>query len=306
MKQYLDIVRHTLEYGSLQDTRTGVKALAVPNQFFSHNMSEGFPLLTTKKMALKSILVELEGFIKGITDKGWYKKNGCHIWDEWANPKAVDQKIHNYMNPVCEWPIETPVEPDRKFVQKHCNDLGPIYGYQWRRWDEAYDENDDGLTQGIDQFKNLINTLKTDPNDRRLVVSAWNPRQFSRMALPPCHMMWVITHINGVLSLSWIQRSCDLMLGVPFNIASYATLLLLICEEVGMIPGNLSGTLCNCHIYEDHIEGAKLQITREPRHLPDMEIVHSPKGFSIFEWEHYQYNLFNYQPHEKIAFPIAI
>jgi thymidylate synthase len=307
LKAYLDIVEAVLGKGRWKNNRTGTRALTVANQFFSHDMKDGFPLLTTKKMAVNAMLVELEGFIKGITNKNWYKERKCHIWDDWANPRSIDQDIYYLLNPVCEWPIEPPVEPDRKLMQKLCDDLGPIYGYQWRRFDEAYDEDDDGAVKGIDQFKNVVDTLKTNPDDRRMVVSAWNPRQFSRMALPPCHLMWILTHIQGTLSLHWTQRSCDLMLGVPFNIASYATLLLLLCEESGLTPGNLSGTLCDCHIYEDHVEGAKLQLTREPKALPELEIVHPPnKPFSIYEWQSHQINITNYQHHEKIQFPISV
>jgi thymidylate synthase len=308
MKSYLDILNHTLRVGQRQENRTGTDTFAVPNMHFSHEMSEGFPALTTKRIPFKTMATELEGFIKGITSKEWYSSRGCNIWNEWANPKKVENSVfwewaeHQKGDPESE---EGPNEEFIKQIQLEEDDLGPIYGYQWRRWNEAYDEDCDGQLEGVDQLGQVIERLKTNPNDRRLVVSAWNPSQIHMMALPPCHMMFVLTHINGRLSLHWTQRSCDLFLGVPFNIASYALLLELICKEVGMQPGNLSGMLCNCHIYENHIEQVREQLTRVPSELPHLSFKkHDWDG--IFNWEATDCRLGAYHPQAAIKGDVAV
>jgi len=270
MKAYLDIVSDTLDNGVWKDTRTKFRALTTFGQVFKHDMKSGFPLLTTKQMAFKTIWTELEGFIKGITHKGWYQKRGCNIWDEWSNPTNND----NY-------------------------DLGPIYGYQWRRFNHAYDENDDGCLIRHDQLQKIIDTLKDDPNSRRMVCSAWNPIQETRMALPPCHVLWNVVVIGDKLNLVWHQRSCDLMLGIPFNIASYATLLLLLAKEANLKPGILQGTFADCHIYENQIEGAKEQILRNPNPLPTVDVGQFP---CIYDWNGCDTILNNYKPHPKINF----
>lgn len=308
MKQYLDIVEHILEHGKVKGNRTGIDTLACPNMFFSFDMKNRFPLLTTKRVAFKTLSIELEGFIKGITSKRWYSTRGCNIWNEWGHPERVRKEYENhlYERETMDKPPETAL--DIKHFQKMEDDLGPIYGYQWRRWNECYDENCNGQLKGIDQLKQIVHTLKTNPNDRRLVVSAWNPTQIQSMALPPCHMMFVLTHIDGELSLHWTQRSCDLMLGVPFNIASYALLLKLLCKESGLRPGNLAGTLCDCHIYVNQIEAAKAQITRTPDTLPKVAIGNtSPDNFDIFSWTHKDIKLLHYNPQSKIDFgPVAV
>jgi len=243
-------------------------------QIFKHNMCGSFPLLTTKTMAYKSMWVELEGFIKGITSKRWYQERNCNIWNEWSNPQNENE-----------------------------NDLGPIYGYQWRRFNEAYDENDNGSLNGYDQLKYIVETLKSDPESRRMVCSAWNPIQIDSMALPPCHVLWNVVVIGNKINLLWHQRSCDLMLGVPFNIASYATLLLLLAQEADLSPGVLQGTFADCHIYEDHIEGAEEQLSRSPKPLPTVSL---GEYNSIYEWNSEGAGVFNYEPHSKIYFPIAV
>ena len=293
MQAYLDIVRRTLD-GAWKENRTGIRTLAVPFVHFEHDMQYGFPLLTTKKMAIKAMAVELEGFIKGITSKKWYQDRGCRIWNEWANPiKVADSRIEYALNN--EFWIQ-------RFAQQKIDDLGPIYGYQWRRFNQAYDENDNGCTQQYDQLKYVVDTLKTNPNDRRMVVSAWNPIQMSRMALPACHVLWMVTVINDRLHLHWTQRSCDLMLGVPFNIASYGLLQMLLCEESGLKPGKLSGLLGDCHIYENQIDGAKEQLTREPMRLPTINVNNTDKKFDIFNWEASDLLVENYTSHPKIDF----
>ena len=286
MKAYLDIVENVLINGRWKNNRTKTRALTCANQFFSHDMSNGFPLLTTKRMPMKTIAVELEGFIKGITSKKWYQERGCRIWDKWANPKAIEKKHNEYSKSAAEE-----------------DDLGPIYGYQWRRFDEAYDEDDGGPIKGYDQFLELVSKLKNTPDDRRLVVSSWNPHHLNRMALPPCHLLWVCTHIDGILNLHWTQRSCDLFLGVPFNIASYGLLLELLCLETGLIPGNLSATLCDCHIYENHIPQMQQQKNRKIRQLPRLSI----NGMEdIFSWEHEMFHLYDYNPHSSIKGEVSI
>ena len=277
MKQYLKIVDNVLHNGVKKDNRTGISTISTFAETFRHDMSDGFPLLTTKKMALNSILVELEGFIKGITSKKWYQDRGCSIWNSWSNPLAGPG-----------------------------DDLGPIYGYQWRRFGQVYDEDDDGCLFKHDQFNNIINTLKNNPHDRRMVCSAWNPIHASRMALPPCHVLWNVVILGDKLNLAWYQRSCDLMLGVPFNIASYATLLLLLCKESGFKPGILHGTLSDCHIYENQIDQAKLQMNRLPRELPTMDIGGTGE-FNVYNWRHDLIKLENYNPYPKIDFgPAAV
>lgn len=333
MKQYLDIVQTVLnegqwkspvrknqQTGKWEPVDGGVRTLACANVLFSHNMSDGFPLLTTKKMAFKTLCVELEGFIKGITSKRWYQDRKCKIWNEWARPDKVNEMVREMWSPPWGFDPNDPddiaalQEDERKFkkdMQFHYDDLGPIYGYQWRSFDEHYGgEHWDGLAakvmngvlEGTDQLKNIVDTLTNNPMDRRMVCSAWNPNQIHLMALPPCHYAWNVTVIGNELNLFWAQRSCDLMLGVPFNIASYALLLCLLAEVGGFERGNLSGMLVDCHIYENQIEAAKEQILRDPRPLPKLDIAREPGPFDIFNWKYDEVLLKGYDPHEKLDF----
>jgi len=313
MKSYLDIVSKVLNEGKVkkpvrQNPNTklwepvdgGVKTYACPNILFSHDMADGFPLLTTKKVAWKVLCVELEGFIRGITSKGWFKDRGCNIWNEWCNPKRLQEVAGDAIIS----------NEERKAIQLDQDDLGPVYGFQWRRFNACYDSDDNGWIQegkskldqqvadDADQLKNIVNTLRQNPMDRRMVCSAWNPLQTNRMALPPCHWGWNVTVIEDELSLFWAQRSCDLMLGAPFDIASYGLLLSLLAHDAGLKPGNLSGMFVDCHIYENQIEGAKEQITREPRCLPEL---HLPKK-DIFDWTYEDVELDAYYPHGPIKF----
>ena len=274
MKEYLDIVNNVLEHGQWKETRTGLRALTTFGEVFRHNMSDGFPLVTTKTMAVKTMWTELEGFIKGIVSKKWYQDRGCNIWNEWSNPLGNSD-----------------------------DDLGPIYGYQWRRFNHVYDENDDGCLTRYDQLQQIIKTLKTNADSRRMVCSAWNPIQINRMALPPCHVLWNVVVIQDKINLVWHQRSCDLMLGIPFNIASYASLLLLLAKEANLTPGILQGTFADCHIYENHTEGAEEQILRNPNPLPTVNVGDFP---CIYDWNSSDSILNNYNPHSKINFPIAV
>jgi len=302
MLSYLELLDYTIR-GELKENRTGVPAYTVAFQHFEHDMELGFPLLTTKKMPLRTIAVELEGFIKGITSKEWYQKRNCYIWREWANPRAAKLKFE-YNKEMSGSPgLLNDTDDVHKVFQELCDDLGPIYGYQWRHFGTCYDEDDDAPINGFDQFNNIVETLKTNPDDRRMVCSAWNPNQITRMALPPCHLLWNLVHIDGVLYLHWHQRSCDLMLGVPFNIASYALLLLLLCKEANLKPGILSATFGDCHIYKNHMKKAFEQLGRDPYPLPKVEITGNK---SIFDWTHEDIKLTGYQYHDKISLPVAV
>lgn len=319
MRQYLDIVQHVLDNGKekkpvridangvAHPVDGGIGTIAAANVLFSHDMKYGFPLLTTKRMATTAIFVELEGFIKGITSKKWYQDRKCRIWNEWCNPNQLKQ----YKDEDGSWNWRLRENPDgtmktdneiRKERQLYEDDLGPIYGFQWRRFNEAYDEDDGGNIEGYDQFKRIVDTLHTNYNDRRMVCSAWNPLQMDKMALPPCHWGWNITVVGEELNLFWVQRSCDLMLGVPFNIASYGMLLTLLAKEANLRVGNLSGMLVDCHIYENQIDAAREQLTREPRPLPHLSIPDTEDGFDIFKWEANQVVINNYDPHPKLDF----
>lgn len=288
MKQYLDIVRKILNDGVRKENRTGVAAVTVAGVMFEHDMSEGFPLLTTKKVPMRLIASELEFFIKGITDKQWMQERNNHIWDEWAHPGKA--------------PYGHTAESKQRM--KDERDLGPVYGFQWRHFNAPYSTHDANYSGvGVDQLKRVIDKLKTDPTDRRMIVSAWNPQQFHEMALPPCHYAFQITVINGKLNLLWNQRSVDVMLGLPFNIASYGLLLHLLAKESGLQEGRLIGFLADTHIYENHIEGAKIQLMREPLALPKLETV---PFTSIFDWSYEHTVVKEYQSHEKIQFEIAV
>jgi thymidylate synthase len=216
------MLAHILEKGEWVENRTDIDTLKVTALQFEHDMSIGFPVITTKQMFLKSGMVELEGFINGITDKDWYQKRGCHFWDKWCNP----QKVQWYDKPL------------KLQKQKEEMDLGYIYGYQWRSFNE---NRMDELSEGVDQLMNIIETLKENPLDRRMICSAWNPQQLDEMALPPCHVMFQCLCNGKDLDLIWYQRSCDMFLGVPYNIMSYAMLLELIAATTGMKPRKLVG-----------------------------------------------------------------
>ncbi len=284
MQPYTAIVRDIMVKGTLSENRTGVPAYSVPGAIFQHNMSEGFPLLTTKKMPFGRIASELEFFIKGLTDKKWLQDRNNHIWDEWC------------------WQLKVPYGHDKETQQKMFEerDLGPIYGFQWRHFDAEYDGFDKDYTgQGVDQLENLIETLKTNPNDRRMIVSAWNPNQVDEMALPPCHYGFQVTVTDDKLNLMWNQRSVDTALGLPFNIASYGLLLHLLAKETGYEEGRLVGLLGDTHIYENHIEGLGKQLSRVPKDLPNIE---TENFTSIFDWEYTDSKVIGYEPHGQINF----
>ena len=281
MKAYLDILRKVLDEGEVKENRTGVDTLVVPPQMFTCDLRDGFPLLTTKKMAKKSILVELEGFIGGITDKKWYQERGCRIWDSWSRRLCKD-----------------------------TDDLGPIYGYQWRMFGAEHfryakiNVPQPPMHDACDQLASIVASLKNNPNDRRMVCMAWNPEYNHEMALPPCHLGFVIQHINGVIHLSQIQRSCDMFLGVPFNIASYAMLLELLAYETGMVAGTLNIQLVDCHVYVNHLEQCREQLSREPRKLP--EVTFQIGGFDFWKWTHKDVQFNDYNPYPAIKGEVAV
>lgn len=295
-----------LQYGALvneiieapkKENRTGIATYAIACWSIRHDMADGFPLLTTKKMGMKTIAAELECFIKGLYSKKEFHDRNCKIWDEWCNPQKV--------------PYGNDQASKAKMLAE--DDLGRIYGVQWRDWKKYVKDDATGLykQESIDQLKNAIDVLKNDPfgsPGRRIMVNAWNPAELDQMALPPCHYAFqLITTLSHqgekVLNLEWNQRSVDTMLGLPFNIASYALLLLIIAKEVNMIPGILMGTLGDVHIYENHIEGVKEQISREPYPLPKLEITNFT---SIWDWKYTDFELTGYVAHPKIDFEIAV
>ena len=290
-------------------------------EVFRHDMSKGFPLTTLRKMPWRSIRVELEGFIKGVTDKSWYQKRGCKFWDEWANPIAVrefyDKSYKGYSEAAKEGYIDEDLvqsfDSVKKYLQMSTNDLGPIYGYQWRNFDQHYGKRDfheseawvneaNGVHTGCDQLKSIVDKLHNSPYDRRMVCSAWNPNQMDMMALPPCHWGFNVVVYGNKLNLVWHQRSADLLLGVGANIASYALLLLLLAEEAGLEPGELVGTLADCHIYDNLLDNARELVKREENALPTVKIKRKSDGsFSIFDWTYEDVELIGYDPHPAIA-----
>ncbi|MBT4870812.1 MAG: thymidylate synthase [Candidatus Diapherotrites archaeon] len=290
MKAYLDIVKNILETGERKPTRSGMDIISLPGSLFQHDMKEGFPMLTTKKVPFKLVATELEFFIKGLTDKKWLQDRNNHIWDEWCNVDKV--------------PWSNTEDGKAKMAAER--DLGPIYGFQWRHFNAPYENYDTDYTgKGVDQLQNMIGMLKSDPNRKRIMMSAWNPIQMKQMALPPCHFNAHTTVDNGKLNLIWSQRSVDTMLGLPFNITSYALLLHLIAKECGFKEGKLVGLLADTHIYANHIEGAKEQLTRDPTKykLPTLK---TENFTSIFDWEYSDSKVENYESYPRIPFEISV
>lgn len=290
MQAYLDIVRTILEKGERKPNRTGVDTIAIAGAMFEHDMSKGFPLLTTKKVPFKVVASELEFFINGITDKKWLQKKNNHIWDEWAHPQKA--------------PYGHDEEAKKKMLEER--DLGPIYGFQWRNYNGKYVGHDAcSLEKGVDQLKTVVEMLKKNPNDRRMIVNAWNPTMLTQMALPPCHYAFQVTVINGKLNLLWNQRSVDTMLGLPFNITSYAILLHLLAKESGLQEGKLVGFLADTHIYVNHVDGAKEQLSRDPNTYA-LPTIQTENFTSIFDWNSEDSKILNYQSFPKIEFEIAV
>jgi thymidylate synthase len=288
MQAYLDIVRRVLDQGVVKSNRTGIDALSLPGAMFEHDMDLGFPLLTTKSVPFRLVASELEFFIKGITDKEWLRTRDNHIWDEWCSPDRVPY-------------AHDPATQARMLAER---ELGPVYGWQWRHFGAGYvahDQKPRGV--GVDQLKDLVDKLRSDPDDRRMLVTAWNPVDFAHMALPPCHYAFQVTVIDGRLNLLWNQRSVDVALGLPFNIASYALLLHLLARQASLKEGKLVGFLADTHVYVGHVPGLEEQLRREPFALPR---VVTPEFTDIFEWEYQNSRVEGYQHHPKIRFEIAV
>lgn len=264
MKPYLDLMRTILENGADKGDRTGTGTRSIFGYQMRFDLHDGFPLLTTKKLHLRSIIHELLWFLQGSTNIAYLKANGVSIWDEWADEHG---------------------------------ELGPIYGHQWRSWDCA-----DGRT--VDQIAQLIHDIQHNPDSRRLIVSAWNVGEIERMALPPCHVMFQFYVNDGQLSCQLYQRSADVFLGVPFNIASYALLLMMVAQVTGLEPRYFIHTLGDAHLYNNHLEQAQLQLTREPRQLPVMRI--NPEVKSIFDFHYEDFTLEGYDPHPHIKADVSV
>lgn len=289
--EYHRIIRDVLDNGVMEPNRTGVNAVTIAGAQFTCDTSLGFPAITTKQLFFRTVMIELEGFIKGITDKKWYQDRRCNIWDEWCRPDIIPYGHSD----------------DRQAAMKAERDLGPVYGFQWRHFGADYQSYDSNyLGQGVDQLKNAIDTLRKDPRNRRIIVQAWNPTQISMMALPACHIGYQLTVTNGKLNLLWNQRSCDLMLGIPFNIASYAILQHLIARDIGMPTGRLVGQLNDVHIYENHLEGAREQLSRDPEQHAPPTIVTEAASTSIFDWDHTMTKLIDYKHDPAIKMDVAV
>jgi thymidylate synthase len=290
VKAYLDIVRRILAEGERKENRTGVDTIAIAGAMFEHDMAKGFPLLTTKKTPFRLVASELEFFVRGLTDKRWLQERGNHIWDEWAHPQKA--------------PYGHDEESQRRMMAER--DLGPVYGFQWRHWGAPYvDHATDYTGQGVDQLRHVVETLHTNPNDRRMIVNAWNPSQLAEQGLPPCHFVFQVTVINGKLNLLWNQRSVDVPLGLPFNIASYGLLLHLLAKESGFAEGKLIGFLADTHIYVNQIDGITEQLTRDPERHPLPRVVTVPFT-SIWDWTAEHTRIEGYASYPKIDFPIAV
>jgi thymidylate synthase len=264
VRQYLELCKHILENGTEKEDRTGTGTISTFGYQMRFNLNEGFPVVTTKKLHLKSIIHELLWFLSGDTNVKYLQDNGVRIWNEWADEKG---------------------------------ELGPVYGHQWRSWPKA-----DG--ESIDQIANLVQQIKKNPDSRRLIVSAWNVADVDRMALPPCHCLFQFYVANGKLSCQLYQRSADAFLGIPFNIASYALLTLMIAQVCDLEPGEFIHTMGDAHIYTNHIEQVKLQLTREPRALPKMVL--NPDVKDIFGFQYEDFSLEGYDPHPHIKGAVSV
>ncbi len=264
MKTYLDLISHVLQHGHRKEDRTGTGTLSVFGHQMRFDLARGFPLLTTKKLHLRSIIHELLWFLRGDTNIRYLKENNVSIWDEWADENG---------------------------------ELGPVYGHQWRSWPAP-----DG--RKIDQISAVIDQIRRNPDSRRMIVSAWNVADIDRMKLPPCHALFQFYVADGRLSCQLYQRSADIFLGVPFNIASYALLTLMIAQVTGLKPGDFVHALGDAHLYRNHLDQAQLQLQRDPRPLPVMRL--NPERRSVFDFVFEDFELTNYDPHPHIKAPVAV
>jgi thymidylate synthase len=309
MKQYVDLITEILESGETKEDRTGTGTISVFGTQHKYDLRKGFPLVTTKKMPFKVIVSELLCFIRGETSKQAFKDMNCHIWDEWCNPKKVPEGLS---------------EEERKAFQLKEDDLGRIYGKQWTDWKGYISRNETVISEGslyetrvdkdgfavgeyspysVNQLQNAIDTIKTNPDSRRIIVSAWNPAELDQMALPPCHMFFQFYVVNGRLDCQLYQRSADVALGVPFNIASYAVLMHMVAKECDLEAGIFTHTIGDAHIYLDHVDKINEQITREPMELCQLNIADG-KGFWDYDLE--DFSIESYKSHPKIEYPIAV
>ncbi len=259
MRQYLDALQHILDHGTPSDDRTGTGTLSVFGMQMRYDLADGFPLVTTKRVHLKSVIHELLWFLSGDTNVGYLQDNGVTIWDEWAD---------------------------------ETGDLGPVYGRQWRDFG------------GVDQIAALVEQIRITPDSRRMIVSAWNPVDVPEMALPPCHTLWQVRVLGGKLHLQLYQRSADMFLGVPFNIASYALLQMMLAQVTGYTPGTFVHTLGDAHIYSNHMEQVRTQLARDPRPLPQMHLLRRPE--SLFDFRYEDFAIEGYDPHPAIRAPVAV
>lgn len=280
MKVYLDLLQRILSDGVDRDDRTGTGTRSVFGHQMRFNLAEGFPLLTTKKVHLRSIIHELLWFLRGETHVASLQAAGVTIWDEWATAEQTAR------------------------FGREPGDLGPIYGHQWRNFGASYDENGNPRRDGVDQIAQLIAQIRTNPNSRRLLVTGWNPREADKVALPPCHTLFQFYVANGKLSCQLYQRSGDVFLGVPFNIASYSLLTMMIARLTDLEPGDFVHTLGDAHLYHNHFEQAQLQLSRDPRPLPEMRILRTPESIDGFRFEDFE--LVGYDPHPPIKAPVAV
>jgi thymidylate synthase len=264
MRQYLDLMQRIIDEGVPKSDRTGTGTRSIFGHQMRFNLAEGFPLVTTKKLHLKSIIFELLWFLRGETNVRYLKEHGVSIWNEWADIEG---------------------------------ELGPVYGYQWRSWPGRNGEK-------VDQISDVIEQIRENPDSRRLIVSAWNVADVPSMALPPCHLLFQFYVADGRLSCQMYQRSADVFLGVPFNIASYALLTMMMAQVTGHAPGDFVHTFGDAHLYDNHMEQAQLQLSREPRPLPTLHVDSSVDSIFDFEYEHFR--LENYDPHPHIPAPVAV
>ena len=264
MRQFHELMRHVLDHGTKKSDRTGTGTLSVFGHQMRFDLSAGFPLVTTKKLHLKSIVYELLWFLSGNTNNQWLKERGVSIWDEWAAPDG---------------------------------DLGPVYGYQWRSWPAPNGQH-------IDQIKEIIQTIKTNPDSRRIIVSAWNVADIPKMALAPCHAFFQFYVADGKLSCQLYQRSADIFLGVPFNIASYALLTHMVAQQCNLDAGDFIWTGGDCHLYSNHLEQVELQLSRMPYPLPQLKIHRKPD--SIFDYQFEDFEIVGYESHPHIKAPVAV
>ena len=291
-KQYNELLSTILEYGVDKSDRTGTGTKSIFGYTIRHNMKEGFPLLTTKKMAVKTMMTELKWFLKGDTNIKYLVDNNCNIWNGDAYKKYHQAFPETEM--LSQEQFINLIKTNDEFAEK-WGELGPIYGKQWREWNYT-----DIWNKDIDQIANLIEELKTNPDSRRLMVSAWNVGEIENMTLPPCHYGFQCYVVDGKLSLMWSQRSVDTFLGLPFNIASYGMLLMLLCEETGYEPGDLIGNLGDVHLYNNHIEQAKEQVSRDGFDLPTIKL----SNVDILNGE-FDYELIDYQSATAIKAPLS-